>query len=83
MVNVPGPKPPSSGHRLCCTAARRTGRSLPVQMGREFARLVRNLFSKQVVMAMQSDGLFNCLSLFFANDMSYITEAKLALVIGY
>jgi len=39
-------------------------------MGREFARLVRNVFAKQVLMAMHSDGLFSCVSLFFANDMS-------------
>jgi hypothetical protein len=39
-------------------------------MGREFARLVRNVFAKQVVMAMQSEGLFNSIGLFFTNDMS-------------
>jgi len=39
-------------------------------MGQESESLVRNVFAKQVVMAMQSAGLFNCVSLFFANGMS-------------
>lgn len=38
-------------------------------MGREFTFLLRNAFAKQVVMSMQSNGLFNCVRLFFANDM--------------
>ena len=41
-----------------------------MQMGRKFARLVRNVFAKQVVTAMRSDDLFNSVSLFFANDIS-------------
>lgn len=65
-----GPLLPFTSYVGCCVAACQTGRSLPVQIGRKFASLVRNVFAKQVVMAMQSDGLFNCVSLFFANDMS-------------
>ncbi len=53
----------------CGVAACQTSHSLPVQMGREIVSLVHNVVAKQVVMAMQSDCFFNCVSLFFANDM--------------
>jgi hypothetical protein len=39
-------------------------------MGRKFASLVRNVFAKQVTMAMQYDDLVDCVRLFFVNDMS-------------
>jgi hypothetical protein len=65
-----GPLRPFTACIGCCFAASQTCRSLPVQMGRKFASLVRNVFAKQVAMAMQYDDLVNCVRLFFVNDMS-------------